>query len=210
MAPWPTGTACLARPRMRNSRAPSATERAPAAHSAEYSPREWPATSLTPSARVKPCSKYTHDSHRDGEERRLRILRQRQGLDGTLEHDPGQLLPQRQFDFVERVPRCSMSLGKVGAHADRLAALPRKYQCDGHSAPTSLPAPARLSHSVPPSSRLRPQLRRRRACPPLPAALGAIRRETSSQSPEGDGERVRVGGTRTPTSQRPFLRSANM
>ena len=45
MAPAPTGTAaCIARPRIRKSRAVSATVSAPAAASAEYSPSEWPAT----------------------------------------------------------------------------------------------------------------------------------------------------------------------
>jgi hypothetical protein len=45
MAPTPTGTAaCMALPRMRRSRAVSASEKVPAAQSAEYSPSEWPAT----------------------------------------------------------------------------------------------------------------------------------------------------------------------
>ena len=45
MAPVPTGTAaCMARPRVRRSRAASGTLSAPAAASAEYSPSEWPAT----------------------------------------------------------------------------------------------------------------------------------------------------------------------
>ena len=45
MAPAPTGTAfCMARPRIRNSRALSAMLSDPAAASAEYSPSECPAT----------------------------------------------------------------------------------------------------------------------------------------------------------------------
>jgi hypothetical protein len=45
MAPSPAGTAaCMALPRIRKSRAASATETKPAAASAEYSPSEWPAT----------------------------------------------------------------------------------------------------------------------------------------------------------------------
>ena len=45
MAPTPTGTAsCMAVPRMRSSLAVSARLIAPAAHSAEYSPSECPAT----------------------------------------------------------------------------------------------------------------------------------------------------------------------
>src|SRR6266851_62852 len=45
IAPTPTGTAfCIAWPRRLTSRAASATDSAPAAASAEYSPSEWPAT----------------------------------------------------------------------------------------------------------------------------------------------------------------------
>ncbi|MNY20563.1 hypothetical protein D3C86_1540490 [compost metagenome] len=45
IAPSPTGTAaCMALPRIRRRRAVSATEKVPAAQSAEYSPSEWPAT----------------------------------------------------------------------------------------------------------------------------------------------------------------------
>jgi hypothetical protein len=45
MAPTPSGTAsCMNRPRARTARTASPRESAPAATSAEYSPREWPAT----------------------------------------------------------------------------------------------------------------------------------------------------------------------
>ena len=57
MAPTPTGTAfCMACPRVRNSRAVSATVKAPAAASAEYSPSEWPATNCASRARSRPAS----------------------------------------------------------------------------------------------------------------------------------------------------------
>ena len=57
MAPVPTGTACcMARPRMRKSRAVSASVKAPAAASAEYSPSEWPATNCASRARSTPAS----------------------------------------------------------------------------------------------------------------------------------------------------------
>ena len=57
MAPTPTGTAfCMARPRIRNSRAASAIESDCAAASAEYSPSEWPATKAASRARFKPAS----------------------------------------------------------------------------------------------------------------------------------------------------------
>ncbi len=57
IAPCPTGTAsCMARPRVRSSRAVSVTDREPAAASAEYSPSEWPATKAAASARRTPSS----------------------------------------------------------------------------------------------------------------------------------------------------------
>ena len=57
MAPWPTGTAfCMAVPRIFSRRAVSATEKVPAAASAEYSPREWPATKAALDFRSKPPS----------------------------------------------------------------------------------------------------------------------------------------------------------
>ena len=58
MAPCPTGTAsCMACPRRRSNRAVSSSDSASAAHSAEYSPSECPATKfasrmLNPSASI--------------------------------------------------------------------------------------------------------------------------------------------------------------
>ena len=58
MAPRSGGTAsCIAWPRRRSSRAVTATGRAPAAVKALYSPKEWPATRATLSARRKPPSR---------------------------------------------------------------------------------------------------------------------------------------------------------
>ena len=58
MAPLPTGTAaCIAWPRSFRSRAASASEKAPAAASAEYSPSECPATNFTWSLSLKPFSR---------------------------------------------------------------------------------------------------------------------------------------------------------
>ena len=57
IAPTPTGTAfCMACPRSFNSRAASPIENVPAAANAEYSPRLCPATNLTLSLSLKPCS----------------------------------------------------------------------------------------------------------------------------------------------------------
>ena len=57
MAPTPTGTAfCMARPRVRSSRAVSPMLRLPAAASAEYSPSECPATKAASRPTEKPAS----------------------------------------------------------------------------------------------------------------------------------------------------------
>ena len=57
MTPTPTGTAfCIARPRVRSSRAASEIDRLPAAASAEYSPSEWPATNAASRASEMPAS----------------------------------------------------------------------------------------------------------------------------------------------------------
>jgi hypothetical protein len=57
MAPTPTGTAfCMARPRVRSSRAVSLMLRLEAAASAEYSPSECPATNAASAATEKPAS----------------------------------------------------------------------------------------------------------------------------------------------------------
>ena len=58
MAPSPTGTACcMAWPRRLTRRTASATEKAPVAASAEYSPMEWPATKRPFSGRRMPPSR---------------------------------------------------------------------------------------------------------------------------------------------------------
>ncbi len=57
MPPSPAGTAfCIAMPRRRSRRAVSAMPRLPAAASAEYSPSEWPATTVALSASTSPPS----------------------------------------------------------------------------------------------------------------------------------------------------------
>ena len=58
MAPSPTGTArCMASPRRFSSRAAAARSNVPAAASAEYSPREWPATNAARAPRSSPPSR---------------------------------------------------------------------------------------------------------------------------------------------------------
>ena len=67
-------------------------------------------------------------------DRRLRILRQLQLIVRTFAHQPEQVLAQRLVDFVENVLRGSARLRERRAHADRLAALPRKNEC-AHRSP---------------------------------------------------------------------------
>ena len=91
--PWrpcrPASPACIAWPRMRSSRAVSARPSAPAAASAEYSPSEWPATKAASRREVQPGLGLQHadGGKRDGHERRLGILGQRQIGLGPLPHD---------------------------------------------------------------------------------------------------------------------------
>ena len=44
----------------------------------------------------------------------------------------GELLAERRVDLVEHGAGRGIGLGQLGAHADGLAALPGKYECDGH------------------------------------------------------------------------------
>ena len=48
---------------------------------------------------------------------------------GPVAHQPEQILAERLVDFVEHVAGGPAGLGERGAHADRLAALPRKKEC---------------------------------------------------------------------------------
>ena len=45
--------------------------------------------------------------------------------------------PSARVDLVEHGAGRGMGLGQLGAHADGLAALPRKDECDGHRARSS-------------------------------------------------------------------------
>ena len=44
----------------------------------------------------------------------------------------GEVLLQRRIDLLEHGASGRIGLGQLGTHADGLAALPRKYECDGH------------------------------------------------------------------------------
>ena len=138
MAPTPTGTACcIARPRMRTSRTASASESAPAAASAEYSPTEWPATNCGVALEIDAGFglEHAHRRQRHRHQRRLRILGQRHAFGRAFPHDGRELVAERRVDLVEDGARRGEGLGQRLAHADRLAALPRKHECDRHPHP---------------------------------------------------------------------------
>ena len=135
MAPTPTGTAfCMARPRVRNSRAVSEMLRLPAAASAEYSPSECPATKAASRPTEKPASVSSTRkvAKRDRHQRRLGVFGELQGLGRAVPDDGGQLFPERRIDLVEHRARGRKSLRQGLAHADRLGALPRKGECCRH------------------------------------------------------------------------------
>ena len=139
IAPAPTGTAaCMARPRMRNSRAVSEMVSAPAAASAEYSPSEWPATNAASRDRSRPASrfKHAHGGERDRHQRGLRVLGQREPVGRALPHDRGQLLAERVVDFAKHLAGGRKGVRERLAHADGLAALPRENKCDRHAYPS--------------------------------------------------------------------------
>ena len=90
MAPTPTGTAfCMARPRVRNSRAASEMLRLPAAASAEYSPSECPATKAAsrPTENPASVSSTRKVAERNRHQRRLGVFGQLQGLGRTVPDD---------------------------------------------------------------------------------------------------------------------------
>src|SRR5262249_9166016 len=66
-------------------------------------------------------------------QRRLRILGQGQLVGGPFPHDGGKLVAQRRIDLLEHRPRRPIGLRERLSHADRLAPLPRKHECDRHS-----------------------------------------------------------------------------
>ena len=63
---------------------------------------------------------------------------------GPVAHQPEQVLAERLVDLVEHVARGAARLGQRGAHADRLAALPRKKECAHRSPLLELCVGARL------------------------------------------------------------------
>ena len=128
MAPTPTGTAtCMARPRSRTVRTASAKERAPAATRAEYSPRLCPATKSGLGRRAAEGPRHHGGMGEDG---RLGVLGQLEGLFGPLGHQLGELEPQGGVRLLEDGLGGGFGLGQRHAHAHGLGALSREQPCD--------------------------------------------------------------------------------
>ncbi len=96
IAPTPTGTAsCIRSPRRRTSRTASAKSSAPAATSAEYSPRLWPATQTRGRTTLRSATARS-DRHRRGQDRGL-------GVGGQLQlASAGPSKQSRDSGFAER------------------------------------------------------------------------------------------------------------
>ena len=118
----------MAWPRSFSSRAASATEKAPAAASAEYSPREWPATTTAFWRSVKPPSfSSTRSTASECAIRAGWVFSVSVSSSaGPFEHQLRELLPQRLVDLLEHLAGGGEGGGEVAAHADGLAALARE------------------------------------------------------------------------------------
>ena len=89
------------------------------------------ARDVEPGFRLENAGRGETDRHQRG----LRIGGQRQLGLGTLEHQPGQILPERAVDLGEDLPRRRIGLGERLAHADRLRPLPWKHESRQHRRP---------------------------------------------------------------------------
>ena len=124
-------------PAQRSSRAVSASEKAPTAHSAVYSPSECPATQSPFSASATPPSFSSTRSVAmalamiAGWAFSVRVS----SVFRPFAHDREQLLVERLVDFLEHFARGGAGFGKLGAHADLLAALAGKDECSHVQSP---------------------------------------------------------------------------
>jgi hypothetical protein len=89
---------------------------------AEYSPRLWPAANAGANPRD------AGSAHR--ENRRLRVLGQRQLVVGAFEDDATQRIAERRVGLVERFAADRISIRERPAHADFLRALSWKDEGD--------------------------------------------------------------------------------
>ena len=76
---------------------------------------------------------HAHRRERNRHQCRLRILGERERIGWALEHDGGKLGAKRFIDLVEHLPGRRKIRRQRLAHADRLAALARKHECDRHT-----------------------------------------------------------------------------
>ncbi|CUW87103.1 hypothetical protein AGR1B_Cc110055 [Agrobacterium fabacearum S56] len=73
-----------------------------------------------------------HDRHGHRHERRLGIGRQRQRFFRAIPHDVGKLLAERVINLLEHSPCFRIAIGEFLAHADGLASLTGKCECNTH------------------------------------------------------------------------------
>ena len=111
------------RPRLRTRRTASAKRRLPAATSAEYSPRLWPATKSGASPASRSTSKAAIG---DGEQRGLGVFGQLELILGAFKAEAGDGEAERLVGLLKDAPRGGVGLGEGLAHAWGLRALARK------------------------------------------------------------------------------------
>ena len=107
-----------------------------AAASAEYSPSEWPATNCASRARSRPASVSSTRSaaSETAISAGCAFSVSVSVSAGPFEDEAAQLLAESAVDLVEDRAGGREIVGQRLAHADRLAALPRKYESDRHAA----------------------------------------------------------------------------
>ena len=82
-----------------------------------------------------------HGRQRDRDQGRLRVLGEHHPFRRPLPHDGAEPVAERRVDLVEHLPGRGKGLGERLAHADGLAALPRKHERDRHFPPFREVAP---------------------------------------------------------------------
>ena len=109
-------------------------------------------------AKIEPARlEHPDQRHRHRHQRRLGVGGECQRLLGAFEDYRRKLFAKRRVDLVKDGSCFRIGGGKILAHTDRLAALPRKSECYGHvSAPMiDIPLPLQFTFTAP-VSRLRP------------------------------------------------------
>ena len=135
MAPCPTGTAfCMALPRMRRSRAVSATRQAAGGGKRRIFAERMAGHEGGIALEIEPGLGLQHADRREADRHqgRLGVGRQGQVLGRPLPHEGGELLGEGLVHLVENGPGLREGIGQGLAHADRLAALPGKNECARH------------------------------------------------------------------------------